>query len=226
MYFKGFPKVPYTFNFKDNSLVAVTNIFSRFKVRSAVLSNTLAFYKYQVQDGETPEIISYKMYGDQNYHWLVCMANDIIDGQFSLPLSISSLENNIIKKYGYTAIEQAMAATHHYEKVVTTLHTLADGFSTETTEKSETSLQQYDFTSNTLVTKSTNNPEVETVTLRANTADISSAVTGTLTITTTYKSVNVYDYEIEQNEKNRSINILKKQYIPLIANEMEYMLYG
>jgi hypothetical protein len=119
-----------------------------------------------------------------------------------------------------------MAATHHYEKVVNTLHTLADGFSTETTEKSETSLQQYDFTSSTLVTKSTNNPEVETVTLRANTADISSAVTGTLTITTTYKSVNVYDYEIEQNEKNRSINILKKQYIPLIANEMEYMLYG
>lgn len=226
MYFRGFPKTAYTFNFKDNSLVAVTNIFSRFKVRSAVLSNTLAFYKYQVQDGETPETISYKMYGDPNYHWLICMANDVIDGQFSLPLTNFSLEKNIIKKYGYTSINQALSATHHNEKVVHKLYTQSDGFSTETTEKSEVSLQQYDFTSNTLITKTVNIPEVDTVTLRANTADNASAVTGTLTITTTYRTVNVYDYEIEQNEKNRSINILKKQYIPLIINELEYMLYG
>jgi hypothetical protein len=226
MYFNRFPKTPYAFNLKDDSLVAATNIFSRFKIRSAVLNNTMAFYKYQVEDGETPEIISFKMYNDPKYHWLVCMSNDIVDGQFELPLSTNSLEKNILKKYNYTAIEQALAATHHYEKVVHTLYTQADGFTTESTEKLETSLRQYDYSSNTLVTKVVNVPETQTVTIRANTADNSSAVTGTLTITTTYRELSVYDYELEQNEKNRTINILKRQYIPLISNELDFMLYG
>jgi hypothetical protein len=226
MYFSSFPKTLYTFNLKENSPVTVTNIFSRFKVRSAVLNNALAFYKYQVIDGETPEIIAYKMYDDPQYHWVICLCNDLIDPQFDMPLDISSLEKKIIKKYGYASIEEAMSDIHHYELVVNKLYTQTDGFSTETTEKNEVTLKQYDYTSNTVVTKVINQPVVEDVVFRANTADINSAAVGTMTTTSTYREVNVYDYELSQNENKRSLNILKKQYIPLVTNELELMIHG
>lgn len=226
MYFRIFPKTFYTFDLKNNSPVAITNIFSRFKIRSAVLNNALAFYKYQVLDGETPEIISYKMYDDPMYHWVICLCNDLIDPQFELPLDYNSLEKKILKKYNYAAIEEALAEVHHYELVVNKLYTQIDGFSTETTEKSEVTLKQYDYTTNTVVTKPVNVPTVEEVVFRANTADINSAIVGTMRTTSTYREVNVYDYEITQNEAKRSLNILKKQYIPLITNELEMMIYG
>jgi hypothetical protein len=226
MYFSTFPKTAYSFDFENQGAVVATNIFSRFKVRSQVLNNAFAFYKYQLVDGDTPDVVSFKQYNDTKYHWVICLANDIFDGQFDFPLSIEALEKNIIKKYGYTTIEQSMAATHHYEQVVEKTLALPSGFSSTTTETSEVSLQQYDYSTGALVLNVVNTPTTETATLRANNADLNSAVTGTLTITTTYRAVNVYDYEIELNESKREINILKSQYVTLLADELDTVLNG
>lgn len=224
MFFKIFPKTYYAFDLKNDSVKTVTNIFSRFKMRNQVLQNAFLYDKYQVLDGETLEVVSYKLYGTPKYHWVLCMCNDIIDPQFDLPLDQISLEKNIIKNYGFANVEQAMSTRHHYELVVNKLIVQADGFSSESTEKSETSLEQYDYTSNTVVTMTLNSPSVSTVQLRANNADLSSAITHTITITTTYKEVSVFDYEVEQNEKKRAINVLKPQYISIINRELERVL--
>lgn len=224
MFFKLFPKNLYAFDLKNDSLKTVTNVFTRFKIRSNVLQNAFVFEKYQVVDGDTPEIISHKLYGDPKYHWIICMCNDIVDPQFEFPLDYNALEKNIVKKYGFANITEAMSTTHHYELVVDKLIVQADGFTTETTEKSETSLQQYDYTSNTIVTMTLNSPSVSTVQLRANNADPSSAVTHTMTITSTYREVNVYDYEITQNENKRKLNVLKQQYIPILYRELESVI--
>lgn len=226
MYFASFPKTIYSFDFQNQGAIAATNIFSRFKVKSQVLNNSLAFYKYQIVDGDTPDTVSFKQYNDSKYHWIICLANDIFDGQFDFPLPIASLEKNILKKYGYTTIEQSMSATHHYEKVVEQTVVLPDGFSTTTSETFEVSLNQYDYTSNTIVLNVLNTPVTETVLLRANNADLESATTGTLSITTTYRAVNVYDYEIELNESKREINILKKEYVTSLVDELDNVLNG
>jgi len=226
MYFASFPKTVYSFDFANTAAVVVTNIFARFKIKSQVLNNALAFYKYQIEDGDTPDTVSFKMYDDSKYHWVICLANELFDGQFDFPLPISSLEKNIVKKYGYTSIEDAMTDTHHYEKVVEQLLTLPDGFSSTTTDISEISLRQYDYTSNTIVVNSVNTPVTETAILRANNADLTSAITGTLTITTTYRAVTVYDYEIELNESKREINILKKEYVSSLVDELDTVLNG
>lgn len=226
MYFKIFPKISYSFNYKENAFVAATDIFSRYKIRNVALDNALTFYKYQVTDGETVEIISQKVYEDPRYHWIICMCNNIIDPLFELPLSSQALEKKIITKYGYSTIEQSMSAVHHYELKVDSLYTSADGFSTESSESREVSLEQYDFASNTVSTIVLNNPVTEEFVLKANNADPLSESIYTVTKTSTYKEVSVYDYEIEQNEKNRWIKILKRRYIPTLINELEMMHYG
>ena len=226
MYFSSFPKTYYSFDLKNQSPTVVTNIFTRFKIKSTVLNNISAFYKYQIIDGDTPEIVSFKQYNDPQYHWIICMSNGILDGQFDFPLSISALEKNIIKKYNYSIIEQAVANTHHYELEVSKVMTYPNGFSVSSSNTSIVTLEQYDYSSNTLVTMPLNTPTTETTVLRANNADLNSAVLSTLTITSTYKEVTEYDYEISLNEGKREISILKPQYIESLIMEMGNILNG
>ena len=69
-YFKYFPKTFYTSNNSVVGVDAITNIIARFGFESTLKENSAAFYKYQIQDGDTPEIMADKYYGDVEYHWV------------------------------------------------------------------------------------------------------------------------------------------------------------
>ena len=62
MYFKQFPTIPYdshgTGKFKD-----VKNLLRRVAIRSKE-TNTMVYDTYDVKNGETPESIAFKLYGD------------------------------------------------------------------------------------------------------------------------------------------------------------------
>ena len=99
-----------------------------------------------------------------------------------------------------------------------------DGPKTTTTTKDIITLDQYSYTSNTIVVKPLNSPVSETVVFKANNSNANSAVTSSLTTTSTYKPVYVYDYENEENESKREIKILKRQYIDSLTSELEAVL--
>lgn len=225
-YFTSLPKILYSFDLKNDSPKVVSNIFSRFKIREEVLANVYAFYKYQLQDGDTPEIVAYQQYGDPTLHWIVCFVNGLTDPQFDFPLPIDSLERKIIKQYGYTTIDQARSAIHHYELEIEKTLNEVYGAITVTTENHIVTLQQYNYASNTLVTNVLNSPTTTTATFRANNSNANSAVTSTLSQTSTYKTVYVYDHEVTENEKKREIKLLKKEYVEAMSNELQSILNG
>lgn len=225
MYFKQFPKITYAFDLTSlGSTYAATNIFSRFSINSAVLNNSLAFYKYIYTDADTPEIISYNEYGDSQYHWIICMVNQVFDPLFQFPLNAADLEKKILKEYGYTTIAQAYANTHHYELEVTKKLTDATDFSTTDTDKYIVTLEQYDYKTNSLTANNVGDISTKTFNFRANNSDPSSAITSTLIVNETFKAVSVYDYEIELNETRREIKLLKRQYIQPLLLEFENIL--
>ena len=51
----------------------------RVAVRAKVKTNTLLFDTYEVKEGETPESIAHKLYGDTELHWIVLMMNNVVD---------------------------------------------------------------------------------------------------------------------------------------------------
>jgi len=225
MYFRQFPKIPYSFNLSnDGTLAAVTNIFARFSLKSDVVNNAYGFYKYQVEDTDTPEIIAYKQYGDPELHWIIIMVNQISDPLFELPLSQNALEKKIIKKYGYSSISEAYSNIHHYELEVKKILSEVNGPKNTTTDTSIVTLDQYNHSSNTIVTKSIGSTTTENITFYANNSDITSQIVATLTIQSTYKPVYVYDYELNLNESRREIKILKPQYIESLINEIGNVL--
>jgi hypothetical protein len=98
-YFNYFPKTFYSSNNSTTGLDTVTNIISRFSFEQTLKDNSSAFYKYSVQDSDTPEIIAYKYYGSSERHWVVLLFNDIIDPQFDWPLKYDTFINFVDKKY-------------------------------------------------------------------------------------------------------------------------------
>ena len=109
MFFNMFPQMVYTLDDYQSGRL-VTDIARRITLSNELKNNTSFFDLYDIKDGETPEMISSDIYGSPMYHWIVLMANDIIDPRFDWPLSQPNLVEYCKTKYGSANIY----ATHHY----------------------------------------------------------------------------------------------------------------
>ena len=107
-YFDMFPNIYYSAK-GDGKFTIMKDILSRVKLIANVKENILGFDYYDVQDGETPEMIAHRYYGDVNLHWTVLVANDIVDYYEDWPMSVQRFEEFVKEKY------ENPQAIHHYE---------------------------------------------------------------------------------------------------------------
>ena len=112
MYFDAFPVIPYDakgdLNFKD-----VTNLLRRVGMRAKLKSNTLLYDTYDVKEGETPEMIAHKLYGDAQLHWVILLINDITDRYHQWPMTGGQFLDYLNDKYTNPD------GIHHYESTQT-----------------------------------------------------------------------------------------------------------
>ena len=102
MYFQNFPVIYY--KGKD-----VTNLLRRVGVRTKAKTNMVMFETYDVKEGETPEMIADKLYGDSTLHWVVLIVNNIVDRYHEWPMAGNQFLDYVNEKYSNPS------ATHHYE---------------------------------------------------------------------------------------------------------------
>lgn len=124
-----FPKINYNITQKrPANTEQVTNIFLRLGVVKNLINNISSYYVYDIEDGDTPEIVAEKVYNDAGAAWLIMLSNNMMDGQFDWPLDYKSFQQYIIEKYG--SVEAAKTKPHHYEKVITRRNTRTNESST------------------------------------------------------------------------------------------------
>lgn len=99
MYFKNFPIINYSLDGGVTSFT-MTDIFRRVKADASNILTSTAYDEYDVQDGDTPEIVAHKIYGDSELHWVILITNEIIDPRYDWPLSTYALNQFITDKYG------------------------------------------------------------------------------------------------------------------------------
>lgn len=244
-YFNSFPKVKYSLDSIGGSTEEATNIIKRFGILRNVLSNAGSYVLYELEDGETPEILAEKVYQDAGAGWIILYANRIIDPQFDWPLSDENFKKYIIERYG--SLSNAATIIHHYEKVVET--TVGDQTYTRTyligkeryTENAlnvpYTYYTPYDGSNNWILTADTNLLTADNV---AFTADHSNHyayndtsipeyysyeahdVNNTTVYMNTYgNAVTEYDYEFRKNEDRKFIKVIKAQYYSQIMSEFK-----
>jgi len=196
---KYFNSLPYLANQDNNGdYYYLKNILIRTKLISELSRNPMIFYKYSIQESDTPESIAYKYYGDQYRYWLIFMANEIMDPQWDWPLTSQQFLKFLKDKYSTAAggnnnvLSYTQGTAHHYEKLVTTVDS-----STQTTAIKSVVV---DFNTYNLI---------QTKTTTKSFANTSSSVTHTIG----KNAVSIYDYENELNESKREINLINKSYI-------------
>jgi len=107
MYFQRFNKIMYGFDKKN--FKPVTDLMTRVKVRNKVIDEISLYNIYDVKNGETPENIAFKYFGDPRLHWVILMTNKITDRYYDWPLSEQQFEDYIKDKYAEPG------GIHHYE---------------------------------------------------------------------------------------------------------------
>ena len=108
MYFNTFPTIPYD-SAGTGELKTVTNLLRRVALRNKARTDRLLFDTYDVKNGETPESIAFKLYGDSELHWIIMMINDITDRFHDWPMQENQFNAFVNDKY------DNINALHHYE---------------------------------------------------------------------------------------------------------------
>ena len=109
-YFSKFPL--YSYDIKGNNVrKLLPDILRRVKTRALIKSGGVLFDNYDVKNGEKPEDIAYKWFGDAELHWIILMTNNVTDRYYGWPLNSVQFAEYLTDKYG-AGNEDAI---HHYE---------------------------------------------------------------------------------------------------------------
>ena len=108
-FFSQFPRINYNLSGVNGNTNNVTDIFRRVKIRSKIADNVTLLDKYDVSEGEKPEDVAYKIYGDADYFWVVTLVNNIVNRYYDWPLPEFVFQQYLKDKYSNPD------AIHHYE---------------------------------------------------------------------------------------------------------------
>lgn len=215
-YFQVMPKIA-TIDYVGNNII-LTNLMIRTEIIPSLLNNPLLFYSYDIQDGDTPEIIADKYYGDPYRYWIVLFGNQIIDPQWNWPMNQNLFTDYIFSKYKNDTANslnisantvtpgQVLAYTkgniQNYVKNVITIDS--------STNESNTSTYFIDSAAYNLV--------IESSTTKAFTTGAQ------VTQTISKYTESIYDYETRLNENNRSINLVNSLYVSQFESQFQSLL--
>ena len=110
MYFSKFPLTVYDMK-GDEKYKLLPDIMRRVKLRSGIAAGRFVFDSYDVKNGERPEDIAFKYYGNAEYHWVILLVNNVTDRFYGWPLTQPQLDAFLTDKYGKGSED----AVHHYE---------------------------------------------------------------------------------------------------------------
>jgi len=202
LYFAKFPTIKYSIEGSNaKTKRVITNPLVRLKFLDKLKNNVYTYYPIVITDEDTMEILAYKYYGNSEYHWIIALANDIVDTQYDWPLKHRDFMSYLEDKYG--SIEDSKTTIHHYEKVITRTHSYTNTVATDIYTLQETDyndMEEYSFFTFDLADNTSIVEEIRT------------------------RIVYSFEYENEKNEEKRNKKIIKKDYLDQILSDFNMLM--
>lgn len=224
MYFQKFPYTFYTLDDRKTTQL-IQNILIRNKITDDIKNSFVMYDEYDVRDGDTPEILAYKFYGDSNLHWLVLQMNEILDPRFDWPLDTRNFQDYLNSKYpdidgidhyedsnenqinGNVILNASVFNNFNVGDVVYNLSSKGIGYITSS--------------SSTSIIVTTTEGGFKAGNLISNNIMGTSQATITSTTSITGTPVTFYIAEDRANEAKRRVRILKPQFVSAIIAEFD-----
>ena len=117
MYFTLLPNIEYdekpiSYPFSDSDFVTAKNFFRRYKLNDDIFSYAVFFSKYAIEDGERPDTLADKAYGNPFYDWVILLTNNLVNAQYDWPMTNSQMSKVLDSEY-----DNAYAEISHYETI-------------------------------------------------------------------------------------------------------------
>ena len=176
----------------------VTDITRRSSVLKKLEGNPYLFLPYTVTEGDTIETIADDYYGDPGLSWLIVMANNIIDPIADFFKDYQTFNEFVIQKYSKDAEKNLGRALKKYEILEWTQNTTR--------------------TDNIIYYRSVYNKDV----LLSKETFLNNETTKNFY--TDFQPLRFFQYETEENDKLRTIQLISSQYTGQVIQEMRTIL--
>jgi len=211
-YFKHLPNIlyqsPLSHKTSTSDYINVKNIFRRSKLKDYLAGNVSLFNKYIIEDGERPDTISESLYGSPQYDFVVILAAGITNINHQWPVQDYQIYDIALAKYGS---EEKMNENHHYEtyeiKDSKGRQILPPDLIVDVDFKMDGSSLRYPTNRFTLISQAGNTQLDDKNEYTVATDNIARPVTN-------------FEHEIQENEKNREIDVLQRGYLTTFVNDM------
>jgi len=115
MYFSLVPNISYdekpiSYPFSESDFVTAKNFFRRYKLNDDLFSYAVIFTKYSIVDGDRPDSLAKKLYGNQFYDWVILLTNNMVNAQYDWPMSNFELYKTLESEF-----EDPYGTINHYE---------------------------------------------------------------------------------------------------------------
>ena len=118
-FFQHYPQISYDISGrKPVKVKTVINLMKKAKLKGLVVDDIVSYYPYSIMEGERPDHVSEKIYGNVKYTWLIFLINNITDTIYDWPLATREFGAYIKNKYG--SLVTAKSTIHHYEQILRT----------------------------------------------------------------------------------------------------------
>ena len=73
-FFKNFPKIQYKMD--DGKIIFIKDWFRKSKIEQDAVNSLVEYTHYEVKEGDRPDVVATKLYGNPDLHWTFFLVND------------------------------------------------------------------------------------------------------------------------------------------------------
>ena len=108
-FFKNIPNINYDFK-SDGKFFEAKDLFRKVSVWSYLQEGISGYNYYRITDGERPDVLASRLYGDGTLYWTFFLVNENLQDFNDWPMSQQLLHRFITRKYSGTVL-QASSST-------------------------------------------------------------------------------------------------------------------
>ena len=232
-YFQNFPEITYKLN--DGKVIKIKDFFRKSKIEQEAVKELISYNKYELTDGERPDVVAARIYNDQNLHWTFLLVNDI-ENYYDWHKDNQTFERYINKKFpGQLAIGTqstdilTTSSKFLMGEKVTSVSSEGRIIEVSPLEK-RICIEGGNFVANELITGSVSGKSFTPTSVinqqdgvkyykNADGLKRNTELSG-------YSSVTFYEDEFNLNEEKRTINYIEPQIMPAILKKFNEVMSG
>lgn len=229
--FKNFPELQYTLN--TGKIITVKDFFRKGAIEQESVNSFIEYSTYELLDGERPDVVATKLYGDGELHWTIFLVNQL-DNYYDWHMDGETFERYINEKFmGQTItainISDIISSTGKFligERVTTNTGTVGNVIDVDGQKKQL--VVSGVFQAGDIVTGATSGKSFTIQTVKEHKDDVDYFINSDKVIRnfggSGWTEVSHYDAEWTLNENRRKIKVIRPNKIKRVVAEFERVM--